>query len=165
MNDKNKDIKCTKCNLTNYTKNGTRNGVQQYWCKDCNKPFTISKRNTVKKQLIAISLVYNNYSQAFAAYCVKRDKKTIQRWLDDFRSKHINAPTSKNDLMSRDKIELAIDKILWLLCKKLNSQETSPEKSKLIKEYKLVIKMIKRALQNKANGIRETTKLDGCFID
>ena len=39
-------IKCPYCNGDNYKKNGTREGVQRYYCKNCDKAFSI--KNTIK---------------------------------------------------------------------------------------------------------------------
>lgn len=39
-------IKCPKCNMSNYKRNGHKNGTQRYLCKNCNKSFSITT-NTI----------------------------------------------------------------------------------------------------------------------
>ena len=39
-------IKCPKYNMSNYKRNGHKNGTQRYLCKNCNKSFSITT-NTI----------------------------------------------------------------------------------------------------------------------
>ena len=67
--DKNKTLKCPNCKLDNYVvKNGTKNDIQYYKCKNCNKFFSISTDTLTSgimlnyNQLVDFMLCLINYS-------------------------------------------------------------------------------------------------------
>ena len=53
---------CTNCECNSIAKNGRRNGVQRYKCKECKTQFQSSKRSThTDKKLMSEYFFKNNH--------------------------------------------------------------------------------------------------------
>lgn len=57
--NKNKTIKCPNCESSNIVKNGTKNDIQYYKCKNCNKFFSISTNTITSNIRLSYSQLLN----------------------------------------------------------------------------------------------------------
>lgn len=85
------ELCCHKCGSTNIVKRGKANGLQRYWCKDCNCTFNLATRSILsyskkepEKYLKYIELMQYGVSIRKAAKICEISMKTSFRWRHKF---------------------------------------------------------------------------------
>lgn len=85
------ELCCHKCGSTNIVKRGKANGLQRYWCKDCNCTFNLATRSILsyskkepEKYLKYIELMQYGVSIRKAAKICEISMKTSFKWRHKF---------------------------------------------------------------------------------
>ena len=93
-------MKCKRCGSEGINKNGKRNGVQCYLCKDCRHQF-ISEfgRHADWEVKMAVSLyaVGLSFRTIAAMFCVHNT--TIYRWIKAYALEHYGKPILKGEVV------------------------------------------------------------------
>lgn len=96
----NESKNCPFCQKGNICKNGVRNKIQRYLCKDCNKSFTLQRKLEINKIWLDYTFGKQTYKQLAEKY--QCSIRTIQRYIQ-------HPPLSTLNLPSNQKLNLIID--------------------------------------------------------
>ena len=93
-------MKCKRCGSTKINKNGKRDGVQCYLCKNCKHQFISEHgRHTEWEVKMAVSLysVGLSFRTIAALFCVHNS--TIYRWVRDYAKAHYQKGTPQGEIV------------------------------------------------------------------
>jgi transposase-like protein len=94
-------IFCGHCLARNYRKNGFVHKIQRYFCKNCERNFTMKpKRYSEKMRMYAVFLYLNNSGIRKTARFLNVSPSTILRWLRWAHKKFCNKNSLSNEQLS-----------------------------------------------------------------
>ena len=103
-------MQCTHCGSTNYVKNGTKNNIQQYKCKNCNRIFSDKPRKfTYKDKERFMDMYLNNVGIRKGARFMECSPSLVIRWIREFAGnlrKQLNEASVEIDTKIPDIIEM-----------------------------------------------------------